>query len=261
MSTTTRRWHIPILLVILAGIGGYAPTGWTAFSQYIQHHPYFSLSDIDVELEPGALFSQEEILAWSEISRGMNLWTVDPVEVSARLLAYQGIRAVEVRREFPHRVVMQVYARHPIAVIAQPTLTYLASDGMWFPARAQKQELDLPYVTGFGEDELSTVSSQSALSGIAPLLSLAKNFWAEPVSELHWDTTTGYTVFLTRRHLTIRLGWETGPEKFAQVATVLAKWPVDGPAASFDARFLNQVVVRPFPEESGLRSGIPADPL
>lgn len=257
---TPRRWYIPVLLMLL-GVGFYAPTGWAKFLHYIQQHPYFTVSDIDVELETGALCSQEEVIAWSGLSRDMNLWTIDPEQVSARLLAYQGIRVVEVRREFPHRVVLQVQSRHPIAVIAQPTLTYLDNEGVWFPAQAQKQELDLPYVTGFDKDELATAAAQSALSGIAKLLLLAKKFWAEPISELRWDRKTGYTVFLTHRHLTIRLGWETEAEKFAQVATVLGKLPVDGPAAALDARFLNQVVVRPFPEENGLRSGIPADPL
>ncbi len=257
---TARRWYFLSFVVIVGLVVG-APAGWTHLSRYLQQHPYFAISDIDVELEAGALFSQEEIVTWSGLARDMNLWTIDPEQVRARLLAYQGIRAVEVRREFPQRVVLQVRARHPVAVLAQPTLTYLDNEGMWFPARAQKQELDLPYVTGFDKEELPTAVAQSALSGMAKLLLLAKDFWAEPISELHWDRKAGYTVFLARRHLTIRLGWETEAEKFAQVATVLTKWPTDGPAASLDARFFNQVVVRPFPEEHGLRSGIPADPL
>jgi hypothetical protein len=90
---------------------------------------------------------------------------------------------------------------------------------------------------------------------------LAKQFWAEPVSEIRWDRKTGYTVFLARRHLAIRLGWETGPEKFTQVKTVLTQWPADGPPALLDVRFMNQVVVRPFLDEDGLRPVTPADPL
>ena len=115
---TPKRWYVLALVVVL-GIGLYAPTGWAAFSRYIQHHPYFAISDIDVELEAGALFSQEEIVAWSGLFRDINLWTVDPEQVSTRLLAYQGIRGVEVRREFPHRIVLQVQARHPVAMASQ----------------------------------------------------------------------------------------------------------------------------------------------
>jgi len=258
--STPKRWYLFAFLVLL-GTSVSAPKGWLLVSRYIQQHPYFAISDIDVNLDAGALFSPEEIIAWSGVTPGMNLWTVDPEEVSARLLASPGIRDVEVRREFPQRVVLEVQTRHPIAVIAQPSLTYLDKDGVWFTAQAQRQELDLPYVTGLSADELATAAARTALTGTVSLLSLAANLWAEPLSEVRWDPKAGYSMFLARRHLTIRLGWETAPEKFAQLATVLTQWPTDSPPALFDARFLNQVVVRPFLDEHGQRPVTPADPL
>ena len=258
---TPKRWYVFALLVLL-GTSVYASKGWLTVSRYIQQHPYFAISDIDVDLDVGALFSPEEIIAWSGVTPGMNLWTVDPEQVSTRLLASPGIRDVEVRREFPQRVVLEVQTRHPIAVIAQPSLTYLDKDGVWFTAQAQRQELDLPYVTGLSQDELTTATARTALTGTVSLLSLAAKLWAEPLSEIHWDREAGYTVFLARRRLSIRLGWEeTAPEKFAQVATVLTQWPTDSPPALFDARFFNQVVVRPFLDEHGQRPVTPADPL
>jgi POTRA domain, FtsQ-type/Cell division protein FtsQ len=257
---TPKRWYVLACLVLL-GTGVYAPTGWAMLSHYIRQHPYFAVSAIDVDLDAGALFSQEEIITWSGVTYGTNLWTVDPEQVRVRLLTYQGIRDVEVRREFPQRVVVQVRTRHPLAVIANSSLTYLDQDGVWFRTQGQKAELDLPYVTGFNEDELDTAPARTALTGAVSLLSLAKKFWPEPVSEVRWDQETGYTVFLARRHLAIRLGWEAAPEKFAQVTTVLAQWPENAPPALFDARFMNQIVVRPFLDEYGLRPGTPADPL
>lgn len=257
---TPKRWYVLAVLVLIT-VSVYAPQGWREFSHYIQQHPYFSLATIDVELDAGSLFSQEEIVTWGGIAPGMNLWTVDPEQIRTRLLTNQGIRDVDVRREFPQRVVMHVQSRHPVAVVANPALTYLDKDGVWFTATAGRQELDLPYITGFAKDELDTATARTALSGTVSVLSLAKQFWAEPVSEIRWDQKTGYTVFLSRRHLAIRLGGETGPEKFTQVKTVLTQWPVDGPPALLDARFMNQVVVRPFLDEHGLRPVTPADPL
>jgi hypothetical protein len=257
---TPKHWHGLALLALFA-VSVYAPQGWRLLSRYVQQHPYFSITTIDVELDAGSLFSQDEIVTWSGIMRGMNLWTVDPEQVRTRLLTYKGIRDVEVRREFPQRVVVRIQTRHPIAVVAHPSLTYLDKDGVWFTATAQRKELDLPYVTGFATGELDTVAAQTALTGAVSLLSLAKQFWAEPVSEVLWDQKAGYTVFLSRRHLAIRLGWETAPEKFTQVKTVLTHWPVAGPPALLDARFMNQVVVRPFLDEYGLRPVTPADPL
>ncbi|MBM4256329.1 MAG: FtsQ-type POTRA domain-containing protein [Deltaproteobacteria bacterium] len=257
---TKKRWYVLALLTLLT-VSVYAPHGWRVLSHYIQQHPYFAITTIDVELDAGALFSQEEIISWSGIEQGMNLWTVDPEEIRSRLLTYQGIRDVDVRREFPQRVVLQVQTRHPIAVVVSPSLTYLDKDGVSFQALAQRKELDLPYVTGFRSEELDTAAIQAALTGTVSLLAQAKQFWVEPVSEIRWDREIGYTVFLARRHLAIRLGWETGPEKFTQVATVLTRWPAEASPALLDARFLNQVVVRPFLDESGLHPVTPVNPL
>ena len=136
---TQKRWYMLTLLMLL-GAGVYAPTGWLMISHYTQQHPYFSISAIDVDLDVGALFSQEEIIAWSGITHGMNLWTVDPEQVRARLLTYQGIRDVEVRREFPQRVIVQVRTRHPS--LLSPILINLSrQDGVWFKTQGQKENL------------------------------------------------------------------------------------------------------------------------
>lgn len=257
---TSRWWYVLIVLVFLT-VFLYGPTGWQTVSQYIHHHPYFAITTIDVELEAETLFSKEEIIVWSGITPGMNLWSVDPEQVRTRLLTYQGIRDVEVRREFPQGVVLLVQTRQPVAIIAHPALTYLDKDGVWFTVQAPSKGLDLPYVTGFKPNELDAVDARTALAGTVSLLALATKLWSEPVSEILWDQKIGYTVFLSRRHITVRLGLETAPEKFVQVASVLTQWPADGPPALFDARFMNQVIVRPVLDEYGLRPVTPADPL
>ena len=257
---TPRRWYLLPVLTLL-GLILLAPTGWSLVAHYIQHHPYFAISTIEVNLEPGAIFSPEEIIAWSGITPGMNLWTIDPENVRARLLAYQGLRSVDVRREFPHRVVVQVQTRHPIALVVRPSPTYLDKDGVWFSTQTPKGTLDLPYATGFNLEELDATTAGTVLPGLASRVLLATELLTESLSEIRWDQKLGYTLFLSRRHLSIRLGWEMEPEKFAQLAKVLAHWPIDAPPALIDARFVNQVVVRPLLDEYALRPVTPADPL
>ena len=67
----------------------------------------------------------------------------------------------------------------------------------------------------------------------------------DQVSEIHWDAQHGYTLFLAQRQATIQFGWHIIPEKFVHIGRVLEAWPADGPAAVFDARFADQIVVRP----------------
>jgi cell division septal protein FtsQ len=247
-----------LFMLLLGMVIWNAPSGWSVFRQYVYSHSYFAVTDIAIEAE--APFSPEEILTYSGLTRGVSVWEIDPQQVEERLLAVSGIRAAQVRREFPQRVVIHVQTRRPVAVIARPTVTYLDDTGESFTFPNQQPELDLPYVTGLAEITLDSVTARAALVGVLPLLPLA-TVWAEPLSEIHWDQTRGYTLFLARRHLTIRLGWETAPEKFAQVGMVLAHLPVDGSSTVVDARFVNQVVVRPYPDEQKAEALIPARPL
>jgi cell division septal protein FtsQ len=256
---TRRRGILFLLVLFLGGLIWGGPSGWSVFRQYVYSHPYFAVTDIAIEVE--APFSPEDILTQSGLTRGMSVWEIDPQQVEDRLLTVSGIRAVQVHREFPQRAAIHVRTRRPLAVIARPTVTYLDDRGEAFTLPNQHPELDLPYVTGLSEVALDSVTARAALAGVLPLLPLA-TVWAEPLSEIHWDQQHGYTLFLARRHFTIRLGWETAPEKFAQVGMVLARLPIeDGVSAVVDARFVNQVVVRPYRDDQGVGARTPARPL
>lgn len=253
-----RRGTRLLIVLLLGGMMWAAPSGWSVFRHYVYHHPYFALTDVAIEAE--APFSPEEILPWSGLTRGMSVWAIDSQQVEAQLLTVSGIRAAQVQREFPQRVAIHVQTRRPVAVIAHPTMTYLDDSGVWFTLPNQQPELDLPYVTGLTGMAFDSVAARVALTGVLPLLPLS-TVWAEPLSEIHWDQKRGYTLFLARRHLTIRLGWETAPEKFAQIGMVLARLPVDGSSAVVDARFTNQIVVRPYPDNQGADTQTSIRPL
>lgn len=255
---TRRRKIRPLFLLLGGGMLWGASSGWSISWQYISSHSYFAVTDIAIEAE--VPFSPEEILSHSGVTRGMSIWAIDPHQVEERLLSVSGIRAARVQREFPQRVAIHVQTRRPLAVIARPTVTYLDERGVPFTLPTQHPELDLPYVTGLPEEAIDSVTTRAALVGVLPLLPLA-TLWAEPLSEIHWDQKHGYTLFLARRRLTIRLGWETAPEKFAQVGMVLTHLLDEGLSAVIDARFVNQVVVRPYLDEQHAEALTPARPL
>ncbi len=256
---TRRRGTRLLLILLFGGVIWGSPSGWVVFRQYILSNSYFVVTDIAIEAE--APFSPEDILTQSGLTRGMSVWTIDSQQVEERLLAVSGIRAARVQREFPQRVTIHVQTRRPLAVIARPTVTYLDDSGVAFTLPSQQPDLDLPYVTGLTDVALDSATARAVLAGVKSLLPLT-TVWAETLSEIHWDQQQGYTLFLARRHITIRLGWETAPEKFAQVGTVLARFPIGGGvAAVLDARFVNQVVVRPYLDDQGGGVRTPARPL
>jgi hypothetical protein len=188
------------------------------------------------------------------------MWEIDPEQAENRLLTHSWIQTAQVRRDFPQRIHVAVGARRPVAIVLHDAPTYLDDTGVCFTRSKGELEFDLPYVSGFAGMALDAPAVGTALAGVLRLLSLAR-LWPEPLSEIHWDPQQGYTLFLEHRRVTIRLGWETTPEKFAQVALVLADWPVDGPAALFDARFADQIVVRPYADAGGVRARVLSRPL
>jgi cell division septal protein FtsQ len=254
--------HRPQQLLIRIALSGVAllllSRCWSGFVSYAVHHPYFALQEIIIDDNAG--FTQEEILAWSGLAPGMSLWEIDPKQTEHRLLARAWIQTAQVRRDFPQRVHIAVGARRPVAVVLEPELTYLDETGTCFPWPQPQPAFDLPYVSGFATVQLDTPLARTALAGVLHLLSLAR-LLHESISEIHWDVQQGYTLFLEQRRVAIRFGWEIAPEKFAQVGTVLTDWPTNAPAAIFDARFTDQIVVRPYVDEGNSRGRTVSRPL
>jgi hypothetical protein len=251
-----RRWYGNLALFVLFPLG--LSLSGSFLVRYAERHPYFTVQEVVVDENGG--FLQEDLLTWGGIAVGMSMWDVDPEQVEQRLLSYSWLQSAHVRRDFPHRVRIAVSARRPVAIVLHDGLRYLDESGTCFLRPARSPVVDLPYVSGFAGVSLDAPHARVALGGVLRLLSLA-HLWREPLSEIFWDERRGYSLFLESRRVTIELGWETTPEKFTQIGKVLAEWTADAPAAVFDARFADQVVVRPYGVEGDARSRTLSRPL
>lgn len=251
-----RRRYKELALFVLLSIG--LSVGLPSLVRYVEVHPYFIVREIAVDESGG--FSPADLLEWGGIKVGMSMWAVDPEQVRQRLLSHSWIQSAQVRRDFPHRIHVTVSARRPVAIVLHNGLYYLDESGACFTRPERGPALDLPYVSGLAGLSLDAPNARAALDGVLRLLSLA-HIWREPLSEIVWDARQGYSLFLERRRVTIRLGWETAPEKFTQIGKVLATWTPDAPAAVFDARFADQIVVRPYVVERGVQSPTLSRPL
>jgi hypothetical protein len=240
-------WYIGGALLAVT-LGGTIEQRWSAFTQYAVRHPYFTLQEVVVQSDGQA--SETEVWAWSGLTLGMNLWAIDPADVEARLRQHSWIRSAHVRREFPQRLQVSVSLRRPVAIVRRASALYVDDLGVCFTGPAEREEADLPYLSGLEGVTLETPEARAVFTNVPLLLSQAR-LWQEPLSEVLWDERQGYSVFLARRRVTIRLGWENSLEKFAQVGMVLATWPAGGPAVVLDARFADQIVLRPYGDEQG----------
>lgn len=232
------------LLVFIGLLAGLWVWG-AALVRFVVHQPYFAVQQIVVHTD--GQMSQTDIRRWSGIRFGMPVFELDCQQVETRLLSHPRIARATVARRLPNAVHIRVEARRPVAVVQSPQLAYLDQHGgCFFDPELPAGRLDLPHVSGLADLRLDDPAARLALAGVPRLLAVSR-LWREQLSEIHWDQDMGYTLFLAQRQVTIRVGWETRPEKLARVGQVLETWPAAGPAAVFDARFRNQVVVRPVP--------------
>ncbi|MBI3245397.1 MAG: FtsQ-type POTRA domain-containing protein [Deltaproteobacteria bacterium] len=226
-------------------------TGWSLLTQYVERHPYFTVQEVVIDESAG--FSQALVREWSGVSVGMSMWDVDPERVESQLLSRSWIQSAQVRRAFPRRVHLAVSVRQPIAIVLHDPPFYLDESGVYFRNPEWDVPMNLPYISGFSAVAIEATEVRTALEGVPRLLALSRS-WKEPLSEIHWDAREGYSLFLEQRRVTVRLGQEHSQETFDRVGVVLAQWPPEAPAAVFDARFADQVVVRPYAGENSALS-------
>ena len=239
-------------IALLGGLSIWVP----ALKHAIIQHPYFTVQKIVVHSDGG--LSHADVQEWSKIRTGASIFEIDPWQIEAELLTQPWVASAVVKRDLA-AVHIQVHARRPVAIIRGVPGSYLDQQGTSFfdpSEQSQGVQRDLPYISGVAALPLDTPQARQVLVEVHQLLSLAR-LWRnsgpgsrrDQVSEIHWDAQHGYTLFLSHRQATIRVGWHIIPEKFVHIGRVLETWPVDGPAAVFDARFADQIVVRPASQE------------
>ncbi len=224
------------LVCVVCSIGG------GVLVHHAKQHPHFTATDIVVSTD-GRLTS-DEIRQWAGVTPGMHMSALDGQAVERRLQRHPWIHTAAVTREFPQRLSLTIWERHPIARIRRPEAAYLDGNGDSFVAPASSP-YDLPYVSGLERVPLDTQTVRTVLAGARLCLSLIQE-WNVALSEIHWDDRRGYTLFLSDRQVMIRLGQQIRPTVFVLIQRVLERWP-DRRATVFDARFTNQIVASPYP--------------
>src|SRR5262249_57167818 len=111
----TVRATLAVVFPGAALLGGLA-FAWPYAAAAARRHPYFAVREVVVRQNhrvPAA-----EIRRVARIEPGMSVWDVDAPSAEERLRAHDWIRAAHVRRELPHRVVIQVREERPVAILA-----------------------------------------------------------------------------------------------------------------------------------------------
>lgn len=244
-----RRGKLLGMCFLVVGLGGGIDTSWPWLRAYVVHHPYFTLSEIKVNI--GQHLLAEEVISWGGVARGMSLWKISPTEVEERLKTHPWIRTAHVQRSLPQHLTITVIERQPVAILANGPLTYLDETGEIITSLTDTDNRDLPYVTG----PITSVTLDTAglVRQIPKMLALVQQSgWPDPVSEVHKNQAGGFSLFLTGHQINIVLNEEGWQEQIPRLAAVLRLWHNQGGRpALMDARFAGQIIVRPRQRSGG----------
>lgn len=223
---------------------------WPTIRDLVRRHPYFTVREVAVR--PHGRLSAESIRVASGLVPGMSIWDVHCASVAARLRRQPWVRSAVVRRELPHRVVIQVREFRPAAILALgDKLYYVAANGRVFATVDAADAHDLAYVTGLTEKDLGARDAfgpraiRRALGLLRAAARTNTGGTLGAVSEVHVDRTRGLTLLPVQPTVPIEIGWDGFAPRLARLGTVLAEWRGrETEIVAVSLRFDDQVIVR-----------------
>lgn len=211
---------------------------------FLLYHSYFSVREIQVR--GGDKIGGSEIVAMAGLSQGMSIWKIDAERIEKRVGRHPWVKRVLVRREFPHRVVIDVEERSPKAVVIMGKLYYVDSEGFVFNEVGEGEKADFPLLTGLRQAELASsayltrqkIQEAMRLSDLMGRSSL-------PLSEIHFSPGGGIILYPMGYSIALHFGWGDWEGKVRRLQRTLEIWKgKEGLLAALDLRFRDQVVAR-----------------
>jgi cell division protein FtsQ len=202
-------------VILSAVVAGLWIGGREGFRRYVWENPYFFLNDTHVHTD-GTL-TREQILQAAGISETMNFFQLDLQKVRVALEALPQVEHVEIDRNLPNKVSIDISERQPIAwLTARPEIDPTAADKAFlvdsrgYVMTSRKRRLDfihLPMICGVVLEDFCAGQKANTLEIQAALELIRLN-----ADSVRWqvrsvDVSKGYCLVVTdRAHATITFG-------------------------------------------------------
>ena len=188
----------------------------------LRAHPYFAVSEIAVSATQR--LSRAAVLDWAGLYEGMSIWDVDPAATARRLEEHPWIARAGVRREPPHRLIVTVTERRPVAIVLLDQPYYVDRRGIAFAPLGPDEPLTVPLVTGI-EAALVAGEAPYARHAVRQALRIMRTMHVAGlpfrVSEVHIERQEGITVFPVEPRIALGFGWRALPERVGRLEEVL----------------------------------------
>lgn len=246
------RWAgslaIALALMALLLLGG-----WLVYPnalQYLASQEAFRLEEISISC--GEHLNQSELQALLPEIIGVNLLVIDLGVVENALLLHPWVKEARARRRLPDRLVITVYEKEPVALVAGESLWALDRTGKLLPLDAWQGALSLPLVRLTSQDNLKAggVINDKRLLDLGMRLQALRrrlpDVW-QMISEVTWDEQGQVILYASCSRTRILLGTEPSWQQVLNFYSFLVYQGCNSgmdDIAFVDLRFRGQVIVR-----------------
>ena len=167
--------------------------------------------------------TEKDVLNLASIRPSQNILAVNAEAITDKVKKNPWVKDVQVGREFPKRLVIEVQERTAVALLKKDNSFYLLDlDGVAFKKLENSDESDLPALTGcYREGQLNTHLLSKSLE-LLRYLSASKEFPnIRSIAEIHADEVLGFSLF-TDNNLCLRLGYDYYENKIKRLMPVMA---------------------------------------
>lgn len=241
MNRRTRR---KAYVVAVAGLVGATAPLWAP--PLLARVPAFRVQEVGVagtRYVPAA-----EVMALADVDSTASVWD-DPSAWERRVASHRLVREARVRRAGLHRLEIRVEEVEPVALVATPRLVPVDARGRALPLDPAEHELDLPVLAGAPrlEEGVVTGDTTRALLEVLGELRAAEPSFVAQASELAPAPGGAVVVHMVGSGACDRilLPREAPARALRRVEMALGEHADRGPVEEADARFEDQVVLRP----------------
>lgn len=194
--------------------------------------PYFAIRETSVrglnEL------TEKDILTLADVKPAQNLLAVNKKAIERRVGDNPWVKNIYVGRELPDRLVLELKERQPLALFKSKNDFYLVdTEGSLFKKINQHDEVDLPVITGVGQEEITKEHFfKDALDLVKMLEGNRKYSYLGTISEVNIDELFGLSM-LTEKGLYLKLGKDGFEDKLGNLKIVMADLEKKGMAKGF----------------------------
>ena len=219
--------HRRKVLMLVAGlflVSAVLGSGSFFVYQALEKSDFFQVTSL--KIEGCNRTSKKLILDLSGLDIHANLLAVNVKKVEARISSHEWIESVNVDRQWPNRLVIEVVERMPVAILNLPEgLYYLDRNGIAFARVIPPEDMDFPVITGLDSEWRSHGKQNSALYEALHFIRYANRGSSilpkQNISEIHLTQEGNAILYLVERPFPIYLGQGNTYTLYSRLAKVL----------------------------------------